>query len=549
MKIIFSLLLSIYMPCLISAQETPIFDLIDLNKSEVNDYVIKFIETFGQADKSKGIEQSWPVRFQNITGKKELEMAIKIPGIDKSLLIKSTHFFEQKTNHKEEVLTYEIWSGEILGLKEPGDFMISRSTAGLTSGFISLNGEYFKIRPIDFKDALLIKRDYSELPSTRCGNELEPLSTERVLSNNCPNPITVPFCDPPPIGSMGCSQPWKILNCYTDILYDQIFSVYDAIYGGNPFLNSLPPQLTIHDLTRGLRQTGQLFVGSLLDYNISTTTMEVPAANVSVPQGNMSFIHWIVADANQFESYAKNNLNLGPNQIYDKAILQTHRTYDGIYGYAAGNPVSCWGYNSQLGETAIVNYTQGIDYPKYAYPHEFGHLFGADHDNQITQICNRGYIFRNNYNGPDRTIMAFLSDADAGLGKGPILRLSSPDLTYNGFVLGNSVRNNRWVIQNVICGNISSSASRPVIRKSNLDFNIDGQLVVFPNPTYKNITLNLEKDTKQIQILNTQGKLLRTFYPKNEQLTIDLSSFASGTYFIRSTSAKDLNIYKVIKND
>ena len=234
-------------------------------------------------------------------------------------------------------------------------------------------------------------------------------------------------------------------------------------------------------------------------------------------------------------------------RIKDKAILQTQRTYGGIYGISDGVPVSLNGYNHSLGESALVNF-EGIGYPWYAFAHELGHCFGAHHDNEPTGLCNRSYIFRYNYNGPDRTIMAFLSDVDANAGKGAITYFSNPNQTYDGYTIGTTSRYNQRVVQNVLCDNIGETAP-PAVEKAYIDFRGRYEAKVFPNPTAGEVYLMLEKETNMIQLLDAHGKVLQSVNPSGDRAVFDLSTLANGIYWIRNVTDNSSKTYKIIKND
>lgn len=497
------------------AQETSIFEFIEKSEAELGEHSLALAEALGNPEIAEGVKQSWAIRFQNFSRQEELQLPVKLPGINRTLKLESITYFEQNLKDDNGDHEYEIWSGEIIGPRQRGEFMLSRSPEGLISGHIHFNRVTYKIRPINYGDAVLLEKDPTSLKGGSCAQESVPEVIDFEGNINSANSTTsVPFCDPLPPEHL-CRKTWKILNVYTDSLYNQIYDAYYQALGGSPYFPNLPAQLTYNDLTEGLRNFGLLLVQSGLTYQpFSNSTTSVPHAAVATSQVSNNY-QWISNDRAAFETYAKQNFS----PIYDQdiAVLQTQRTYGGIYGIADGVPVSVNGYNHNLGESALVNYYEGIGYPWYAYAHELGHCFGGEHDDVAPILCNRGYQFRLNYNGPDRTIMATLSDTEAAAGKGSILYFSNPAQTYDGYTIGTTSRYIQRVVQNVLCDNIGESAPPAMVEKPYINSWDNPKAKVFPNPTTGKIYLELEKNTDLIQLLDTPGKYCKLLnHPKTE---------------------------------
>jgi hypothetical protein len=61
---------------------------------------------------------------------------------------------------------------------------------------------------------------------------------------------------------------------------------------------------------------------------------------------------------------------------------------------------------------------------------------------------------------------------------------------------------------------------------------------VYPNPTQNQVTVK-NKDAKKLQLFDVQGKLLQSVTVNNSNQTINLSSYATGTYYIQITLSND----------
>jgi len=70
---------------------------------------------------------------------------------------------------------------------------------------------------------------------------------------------------------------------------------------------------------------------------------------------------------------------------------------------------------------------------------------------------------------------------------------------------------------------------------------------IYPNPTIGNLKIEtMQKST--IEILNTEGQILKSIATSDNATTIDISSFASGMYFVKVKTEKGVAVKKFVKN-
>ena len=79
---------------------------------------------------------------------------------------------------------------------------------------------------------------------------------------------------------------------------------------------------------------------------------------------------------------------------------------------------------------------------------------------------------------------------------------------------------------------------------------IVNEVNIFPNPTsdYFKIELPINNKISFIEIINIQGKLIKSQYIIDNQNTIDVSDFSAGLYILRMYLDKGLAIKKLIKH-
>jgi uncharacterized repeat protein (TIGR01451 family) len=82
---------------------------------------------------------------------------------------------------------------------------------------------------------------------------------------------------------------------------------------------------------------------------------------------------------------------------------------------------------------------------------------------------------------------------------------------------------------------------------SNVNFDFDNSVSIFPNPTKNNININSKFDIKSVQLFDIQGRILTTKLVEGYQANLDISSYSNGVYFIKITSISGSKIEKLVK--
>lgn len=84
------------------------------------------------------------------------------------------------------------------------------------------------------------------------------------------------------------------------------------------------------------------------------------------------------------------------------------------------------------------------------------------------------------------------------------------------------------------------------------DFSIKVELLVYPNPTADQLTLQCTSEKKEIlnyRLKDASGKLLLEQPVTEEKALIDLLNYANGAYFLEVFNAeKSIQTFKIIKN-
>ena len=74
-------------------------------------------------------------------------------------------------------------------------------------------------------------------------------------------------------------------------------------------------------------------------------------------------------------------------------------------------------------------------------------------------------------------------------------------------------------------------------------------LHVYPNPVNDNLYLEVDDDIKEVSVYNITGMMVynEQFTNYNERLTIDLSNFDNGIYFVKIKSDSGEILKKIVK--
>ena len=74
------------------------------------------------------------------------------------------------------------------------------------------------------------------------------------------------------------------------------------------------------------------------------------------------------------------------------------------------------------------------------------------------------------------------------------------------------------------------------------------QVSIYPNPTDGNVTLDLSGlNAKTVDLFSMNGQLLNTVVPTDETMTMSLSQYAAGIYFVRIHSDNGVTTQKIVK--
>ena len=82
---------------------------------------------------------------------------------------------------------------------------------------------------------------------------------------------------------------------------------------------------------------------------------------------------------------------------------------------------------------------------------------------------------------------------------------------------------------------------------NNGQFVIDNSIVVSPNPTASNVTINGNNNIKSVQVYDVQGRLLETKVMDDLKTTINLSEKTNGIYFLKINSDSGSKVEKIVK--
>ncbi|MFH0864809.1 MAG: T9SS type A sorting domain-containing protein [Bacteroidota bacterium] len=71
-------------------------------------------------------------------------------------------------------------------------------------------------------------------------------------------------------------------------------------------------------------------------------------------------------------------------------------------------------------------------------------------------------------------------------------------------------------------------------------------IIVYPNPSTNYLTIETTQPS-EIEIMNLQGQLMKQIFSNEEQISIDVSAFPVGMYFIKVKSENNISVKKFIK--
>lgn len=155
---------------------------------------------------------------------------------------------------------------------------------------------------------------------------------------------------------------------------------------------------------------------------------------------------------------------------------------------------------------------------------------------------NGGNISGNNYDDPSFigpfAVGAMLDSANQSWLNGMYDHLITQNLADNTY-FGNTLK--------MLCLIVLSGNYWPPYTVSDInDFHDNFRINIFPNPATDNITIIIPEKAI-VDILNIEGQLLKSINAEEVQTNIDISSLASGMYFVKVKSIEGIAVKKFIK--
>jgi hypothetical protein len=102
-----------------------------------------------------------------------------------------------------------------------------------------------------------------------------------------------------------------------------------------------------------------------------------------------------------------------------------------------------------------------------------------------------------------------------------------------------------------IAQSINEIKSFQYLTETNIENQDQNDSIIYPNPTTNNIKIetSCELNEVQIELMDINGALLisEITHITDGYITFDLSSFPSGSYFIRLNCGEEVKIYNVVK--
>ena len=79
-------------------------------------------------------------------------------------------------------------------------------------------------------------------------------------------------------------------------------------------------------------------------------------------------------------------------------------------------------------------------------------------------------------------------------------------------------------------------------------YDVQQNVSIYPNPTTSDVTLDLSGlNARTVELFSMNGQLLNTVVPTTETMTMSLSQYANGIYFVRIHSDNGITTQKIVK--
>ncbi len=108
--------------------------------------------------------------------------------------------------------------------------------------------------------------------------------------------------------------------------------------------------------------------------------------------------------------------------------------------------------------------------------------------------------------------------------------------------------NQPWTVSETFNFDIAFMIRANLNAVAGIENNIPGLLKIYPNPAQEFIKITNLEIGSAIEIINSVGQKLVSFVTTAKDVSIDLTSFKSGFYTLKSTSNKEVRTSKFIKN-
>ena len=119
--------------------------------------------------------------------------------------------------------------------------------------------------------------------------------------------------------------------------------------------------------------------------------------------------------------------------------------------------------------------------------------------------------------------------------------------TKNNLTVGSTVSNKAEIYFDYNFPIETNTATSIFQTLSNVDFDTDLSVRVFPNPAKNKIDISANESIKSIQLFDEQGREMSTNLVNEIKSTLDISSYSKGIYFLKIQTNKGIKTEKIIK--
>ncbi len=339
-----------------------------------------------------------------------------LPGIPETLQSEAVRVEYTSTNDY-------IWSARFT--HQPGYMSIISKPEG-KAGFFQLPGKFFSIHPVNNTVSLLKEIDFAHLSTEGCG----------WVGSETAN-AEVDWCEP------------EENNCFSEIDVLVLVSSPDV---QDWFGTQGDPWQALVTIIQGIESLNLAFANSGIDNKQIRWRAE---------QFNFTGYDMPLNPDDDIDEFAIQAASLREQRQADVVIMLTANDYPGIAGIASGPSGDC-PTPSKNCAYAIVE-IQSIADPRWTFAHEFAHLLGARHNrpnicsaagvcgNDNTDVCAHAWVFNDQDDIEQRTILATLFANEQAAGAVRIPHYSNPNVEFNGAATGTVDNDNARIMRNTAC--------------------------------------------------------------------------------------------------